>query len=72
MRKFYLLLFKVIDNQAIALQMNINISTVPKHLENIYPKLGMKNRTEAITLAKRSFIASALEKLGCLNSSPLI
>jgi DNA-binding CsgD family transcriptional regulator len=52
------------DNQAIAAQMNINISTVRKHLENIYRKLGVKNRTEAI--------ASALEKLGCLNSSPLI
>ncbi len=52
------------DNKAIAAQMNINISTVRKHLENIYRKLGVKNRTEAI--------ASALEKLGCLNSSPLI
>jgi DNA-binding CsgD family transcriptional regulator len=52
------------DNKAIALQMKINISTVRKHLENIYRKLGVKNRTEAI--------ASALEKLGCLNSSPFI
>ncbi|MBW4643231.1 MAG: hypothetical protein KME23_09585 [Goleter apudmare HA4340-LM2] len=52
------------DNKAIAAQMNINISTVRKHLENIYRKLGVKNRTEAIALA--------LEKLGCLNSSPLI
>lgn len=52
------------DNKVIAAQMNINISTVRKHLENIYRKLGVKNRTEAV--------ASALEKLGCLNSSPVI
>ncbi|MEA5571109.1 response regulator transcription factor [Calothrix sp. UHCC 0171] len=52
------------DNKAIAAQMNINISTVRKHLENIYRKLGVNNRTEAISLA--------LEKLGCVNSSPLI
>jgi DNA-binding CsgD family transcriptional regulator len=52
------------DNKAIAAQMNVNISTVRKHLENIYRKLGVKSRTEAI--------AVTLSKLGCLNSSPII
>jgi DNA-binding CsgD family transcriptional regulator len=46
------------NNKSIAIQLNIHISTVCKHLENIYPKLGARSRTEAI--------AQALAKLGLL------
>jgi DNA-binding CsgD family transcriptional regulator len=46
------------DNKSIANQLCINISTVRKHLENIYQKLGVQSRTEAI--------AQALTKLGFL------
>jgi DNA-binding CsgD family transcriptional regulator len=46
------------DNKSIAAEMNIGISTVRKHLENIYLKLGVQSRTEAI--------ARALEKLGLM------
>jgi len=48
------------DNKAIAKQLDVHISTVRKHLESIYRKLGVQSRTEAI--------AQALEKLGVLNS----
>jgi DNA-binding CsgD family transcriptional regulator len=48
------------DNKTIAAHLNIHISTVCKHLENIYLKWGVQSRTEAI--------AQALEKLGILNS----
>lgn len=51
------------DNKSIALQLSINISTVRKHLENIYLKLGVKSRTEAIS--------QVLEKLGFFHSLPL-
>ncbi len=51
------------DNKAIATHLNINVSTVRKHLESIYCKFGVHSRTEAI--------AQALEKLGFLNASPL-
>jgi predicted ArsR family transcriptional regulator len=44
--------------KSIASQLSINISTVRKHLENIYQKLGVQSRTEAI--------AQALTKLGFL------
>jgi DNA-binding CsgD family transcriptional regulator len=50
-------------NKAIAAQLNIGSSTVRKHLESIYRKLGVQSRTEAI--------AQALEKLGVLTS-PLL
>ena len=46
------------DNKAIAEQLSVNISTIRKHLENIYTKFSIKSRTEAI--------AYALEKLGIL------
>ncbi len=46
------------DNKAIATQLSVNISTIRKHLENIYTKFGVKSRTEAI--------AFALTKLGVL------
>jgi DNA-binding CsgD family transcriptional regulator len=51
------------NNKAIAAQMNVGISTVRKHLENIYQKLDVQSRTEAI--------AHALERLGFLPSLPL-
>jgi DNA-binding CsgD family transcriptional regulator len=52
------------DNKSIATHLSINVSTVRKHLESIYCKLGVHSRTEAI--------AQALQNLGILNSSPLI
>jgi DNA-binding CsgD family transcriptional regulator len=52
------------DNQSIAKRLAIHLSTVRKHLESIFRKLGVQSRTEAI--------AQALEKLGILNSPPLI
>jgi DNA-binding CsgD family transcriptional regulator len=51
------------DNKTIASHLNIHISTVRKHLENIYLKWDVQSRTEAI--------AQALEKLGLLNSLTL-
>jgi DNA-binding CsgD family transcriptional regulator len=51
------------DNKAIAAQLSVGQSTVRKHLESIYHKLGVQSRTEAI--------AQALGKLGVLNSLPL-
>jgi DNA-binding CsgD family transcriptional regulator len=52
------------DNKAIATQLSINVSTVRKHLESIYSKLGVQSRTEAI--------AQALAKLGLLQSPPIL
>ena len=52
------------DNKAIATQLSVGRSTVRKHLESIFHKLGVQSRTEAI--------AHALEKLGILNALPLI
>jgi DNA-binding CsgD family transcriptional regulator len=52
------------DNKSISIQMNIQIGTTRKHLENIYLKLGVQSRTEAV--------AHALEKMGLLHSLPLI
>ncbi|WP_051036065.1 response regulator transcription factor [Stanieria cyanosphaera] len=49
---------------AIAKETQIRHSTIRKHLENIYSKLNVQNRTEAVTVA--------LEKLGCLHSASLI
>jgi DNA-binding CsgD family transcriptional regulator len=51
-------------NKAIATHLSINVSTVRKHLESIYCKLGVHSRSEAI--------AQALAKLGILNSAPLM
>jgi DNA-binding CsgD family transcriptional regulator len=50
------------DNKAIAAQLAVGPSTVRKHLESIYRKLGVQSRTEAI--------AQTLEKLGLLNPLP--
>jgi DNA-binding CsgD family transcriptional regulator len=46
------------ENKTIAIQLSIGKSTIGKHLESIYGKLGVQSRTEAI--------AYALEKLGLL------
>jgi DNA-binding CsgD family transcriptional regulator len=46
------------DNQAIAKQLKVGISTVRKHLESIYLKLEVQSRTEAIV--------KTLEQLGIL------
>jgi DNA-binding CsgD family transcriptional regulator len=47
-------------NQVIAKHLGVHLSTVRKHLESIYHKLGVQSRTEAI--------AQALDKLGMLPS----
>jgi DNA-binding CsgD family transcriptional regulator len=51
------------DNKEIASQLSVHPSTIRKHLENIYNKLDVESRTEAI--------AQALTKLGLLTSLPL-
>jgi DNA-binding CsgD family transcriptional regulator len=48
------------DNQVIATQLGIGISTVRKHLESIYRQWGINSRTEAISIT--------LQKLGIINS----
>ena len=35
------------SNQEIALILNVGVNTVKKHLQNIYVKLGVNNRTAA-------------------------
>ncbi len=52
------------DNRSISIQMNIRIGTTRKHLENIYLKLGVQSRSEAV--------AYALAKMGLLHSLPLL
>jgi DNA-binding NarL/FixJ family response regulator len=42
------LLTEGMENREIASSMGITINTVEKHLENIYRKLGVRNRTQAI------------------------
>lgn len=39
-------------NQAIAAKLYISIPTVKRHISNIYGKLGAKNRTQAVSLAR--------------------
>ena len=51
------------DNKSIATQVNISTSTVRKHLEHIYSKLGVQSRMEAS--------ARALTALGFVHSLPL-
>ncbi len=52
------------DNKYIAVQLSIKVGTIRKHLENIYLKLGVQSRTEAV--------AHALDKLGFLDARSLV
>lgn len=52
------------DNKHIAIELRIKVGTVRKHLENIYLKLGVQSRTEAV--------AYTLDKLGFLDVRSLI
>lgn len=52
------------DNKHIAVQLSIKVGTVRKHLENMYFKLGVQSRTEAV--------AYALDKLGFLDARSLV
>ncbi len=47
-REVLQLLTKGADNKVIAASLGITVNTVEKHLENIYKKLGVTSRTEAI------------------------
>lgn len=47
-RKVLQMLTEGTKNKAISAALGITINTVEKHLENIYRKLGVKSRTEAI------------------------
>lgn len=52
------------QNKEIASELKVRYSTVRKHLENIYRKLNVESRTEAVSVA--------LNKCGCLNLPPLL
>jgi DNA-binding NarL/FixJ family response regulator len=41
------------QNKAIADELHIQVSTVEEHLSNIYRKLGVKSRTEAVLVTGR-------------------
>jgi len=47
-REVLQLLTKGADNKVIAVSLGITVNTVEKHLENIYKKLGVTSRTEAV------------------------
>ena len=42
------------NNTDIAVIMGISLSTVKKHLEHIYNKLGVENRTSAVLVASQT------------------
>jgi LuxR family maltose regulon positive regulatory protein len=46
------LVAKGLTNQQIATRMVISIRTVKKHVENIHGKLGVQNRTQAVSRAR--------------------
>ena len=46
------------SNQEIAESLNISLSTVKTHLSNIYSKLGVKRRTQAVAAAQKLKILS--------------
>ena len=52
-QRILLLLCQGLPNKSIASQCDINISTVKWHLKNIYSKLYVKNRTEAVLKAQQ-------------------
>lgn len=47
-REVLKLLTNGVDNKGIAASLNVSINTVEKHLKNIYKKLGVTSRSEAI------------------------
>lgn len=47
-RKVFRLLEKGLSNKAIAIQLRVSENTVKFHLKNIYKKLNVHNRVEAI------------------------
>jgi DNA-binding NarL/FixJ family response regulator len=49
------------DNKSIAKAMDVGTSTVRKHLENIYRKLNVQSRAEAVAIA--------LDRLGILQGN---
>jgi LuxR family maltose regulon positive regulatory protein len=46
------LIAKGLTNKEIGMRLNISLSTVKGHTTNIYGKLGVKSRTQAVTLAQ--------------------
>ena len=44
-------------NRQIADRLHVSVKTVERHLSNLYRKLGVSNRTEAVTTAIRSIAA---------------
>jgi NarL family two-component system response regulator LiaR len=42
-----------VSNQEIAHQLFISIDTVKRHITNIFKKLGVSNRTQAVLLARK-------------------
>jgi two-component system, NarL family, response regulator LiaR len=51
-------LAKGLSNQEISQKLNISLATVKYHLNNIFTKLGAKNRVEAATIASENKILS--------------
>jgi DNA-binding NarL/FixJ family response regulator len=47
-REVLQMLTEGVENKAISTSLGITVNTVEKHLENIYRKLGVKSRTEAV------------------------
>lgn len=47
-------LCKGLLNKEISKQLNISVETVKKHNKNIFKKIGVRNRTEAIILCSTS------------------
>jgi two-component system, NarL family, response regulator LiaR len=45
----------------IAIEQGVSIDTVKKHCKNIYPKLGVRNRTEATMLTIHQPMREAIE-----------
>ena len=50
-RQVLALLVEGLSNNEISEQLSIGLATVKYHLNNIYTKLGAKNRVEAATIA---------------------
>jgi NarL family two-component system response regulator LiaR len=57
-REVLSLMIEGLNNKQIAVKLIIGLSTVKSHVSNILTKLGVESRTEAVTLAMRSHIAT--------------